>query len=249
MVFDLNWTVRRDEFVIIRRARVCPKWNPSVTSIIRNLVPFFFFPSLMSCTAESKPPEKPPEELTHTVPNEPANQETPTRVLEKLHVAILAKDRVKFMECYQVPLNGGKFLYYFFDMWTAKYGFLAAIEAAYGSEGLAYFTDPRTAKEPGMFILTSPPLHSPWWESESIRVRVNGDDAAYLDPFYLYRELTMARNNGVWRIHPLIPPNAEWEIQYGMLIEAMRLCSNDIGKPGVSLDDIRRKLGGLLPNI
>ena len=214
-----------------------------MTNAVREFLPILLLPLLMSCGAESYSSKQELNGAARTISGHPVGQETPTKVLEKLHFAILNKDRARFMECYQVPPNGEVFLKYFFDMWTAKFDFLAAIEVGYGSDGLAYFTDLRTAKEPGMIILVSPPLHSPWWESERIRMRVDDNEVTYRDPFF-FAELKMTRVSGVWRITPFIPKNVDWEIRYEeMAVESMRVCSDDIGKPGVSLDDIRRRLG------
>ena len=125
-------------------------------------------------------------------------------MLKKLHFAILNKDHDKFMECYQIPANAETkaYLEEMYTCFVTEYDFVAAIEKAYGPEGVVHFTD--LAGEAGMITFRPPPLHSPWWESKLISIRVNGDEAKYNDP-YVCEEMTMAKVGGAWKLNPFYP--------------------------------------------
>ena len=145
------------------------------------------------------------------------------------------------MECYQIPANAETkaYLEEMYTCFVTEYDFVAAIEKAYSPE-VVHFTD--LAGEAGMITFRPPPLHSPWWESKLISIRVNGDEAKYNDP-YVCEEMALAKVGGAWKLNPFIPEDIAKDMMSEELLAAARACMSDIGKPGVTIDDIRRKLG------
>ncbi len=180
------------------------------------------------------------------MPHELKDQDSPTAVLQKVHFAILNRDRNKFIECYHIPPNGDAYLDVVFGSLVAQCGFVAAIEKAYGPEGLAYFQDVTTGKA-GMYMVAPPPPNSRWWETEMVRIRVKGNEAKYIDP-YFHREQQMVRKCDVWRISLELPEPDSVALAteyHKMLARILSDCMPDIGKAGVTIDDIRWKLGKL----
>jgi hypothetical protein len=203
---------------------------------------------MISCSDRAKLPDQQLNGENSAMPHEPTDQNSPAEVLKKVHFAILNKDRGRYMECYRVPPDGQTIIEAFYTGWVAQYDFVAAIENAYGPKGLAYFQDIRTMKKAGMHNLVLPPLHSPWWESEQVEIRISGNEARYNDP-YFSREWRMVRTGDVWRIDlrlSELTDSPEWERRcVVMFTEVLRACKPEIGKPGVTIDDIRLKLGKL----
>ena len=128
-----------------------------------------------------------------------------------------------------------------------EYEFVGALEKAYGKEGRAYFQDITTAKR-GMYIFAPSPVGSEWWRSEIVgRVRVDGNKGRCYDPV-LHRECAMIRSGSAWQICLELGDSAAcaWDIGYcNMIAGVARKCMPEIGKLGVTIDDIRLKLGDL----
>jgi hypothetical protein len=210
------------------------------------LVMLAFFPSLLSCSDDARLPEGRRNERGQTTPREPTDQDSPAGVLKKYHFAILNKDRSKFVECYRIQRKSDEYLDAILGSLAAQSRFVAAIEKAYGQDGLADFQDVTTAKA-GMYIVCPPPPNSRWWEAETANIRVNVDEAKYIDP-YSHREQRMTRSGNVWRINLELPePDsiASATDYHKMLAEILSACMPDVGKPGVTIDVIRLKLGKL----
>ena len=149
---------------------------------------------MISCSDRAKLPDQRPDGENSAMPHEPTDQNSPAEVLRKVHLAILNKDRGRYIECYRVPPDGHAIIEAFYTGWVAQYDFVVAIENAYGPTGLAYFQDIRTMRTAGMYTLVLPPLHSPWWESEQIGIRITGNEARYNDPI-----LQQGMENGSYR--------------------------------------------------
>jgi hypothetical protein len=162
-------------------------------------------------------------------------------------LALWNKDRERFLECYHVPPNGETFLNAEFDALAIVCEFVSTIKRAYGQDGLAYFQDITTAKA-GMLTFIIPNVESPWWKSKVIgSIRIDGNEARCYDPV-LGLECGMTRTGSAWQINLEVPSSAActWKIGYcKMMVEVLGKCMPEIGKPGVTIDDIRSKLGKL----
>lgn len=222
----------------------------------KNIVPFFrtaknsifsiilfAISSSVGCRPNVDMPEQPRNERKQVISRAPTDQGSPAELLRKLHSAIVGNDYDKFRECHNVPQSSAAIFDAIFACLVAQSRFVAAIEKAYGQEGLNQYWDITTAKA-GMYIVAPPRPASRWWEAEDFSLRIEAGQARFVDP-YCRRERTMSCTDGIWRIDFEAPDPKVRAADYQMLADILLTCSADIGKPGVTIDDIRSKTGRL----
>lgn len=167
---------------------------------------------------------------------------SPQALLERLHFALIKGDHSEFARCYMHSEQHKRFLDSVCDVVSSQYEFTDRIEKSYGSDGLAYFSNIRTAK-PGMIIMCR--LRAGWWESANIRLDKGGKQATY-DDWYLGQQGHMNFFNGAWHICLSSKDYTDWDIDVNTIMcNVNRTCMAYIGKPGVTIDDIRYRLGEL----
>jgi hypothetical protein len=173
------------------------------------------------------------------------DQKTPALVLKKVHLATLHADREAFAACYRCPKGAETLLERYCDLQAERYKFLLQVEKAYGSEGFARFVDFRTMKAPGMTNINAPPLHESWWDKVEFKVR--GNEAEYGDPTTgLFAKRQMVCDGNVWRIKFDLPEPFDVQVKlFDSLIAALRIIEPSIGRPGITIDDLRLQLGQL----
>jgi hypothetical protein len=190
-----------------------------------------------------EPLHNPQQSGTKQVCNAPTHQDSPRAVLEKMHKALLAKDKAAFADCFYAPGDLATFVAAHFEGCIVACDFTRKLQQTYGPDGVQRFEDFYSARA-GMVFFRRPPLDKPWWED--IRFEVNGDRAEFYDPFAGYnRYLVCIR--GCWRID-VSEYSGRVDREVANQRQARReleACMADIGKPGVSVDDLRRKLGAL----
>lgn len=207
---------------------------------------FLLLVSMASCKKEDQKYKSPIDIVKGEMPHQAEDQNTPEAVLRKIHYAVLNNNRKQFRKCYRIPSGGEAYLDAIFDDFVAQYKLVEAIKKAYGKEGMAYYKDVRTCKEVGMYTFLPPPIDKPWWEHKDVGIQNKGDGVCYYDP-YLNKECKMTRADGVWCVVLVLPKYASWEAEcHKMLTKTIYACLPDVGKSGVTIDDIRRKTGKLV---
>jgi len=174
-----------------------------------------------------------------------SDQDSPVALLEKMHFAILRNDHKAFVECYRFPEGAEALLGRCCDLLSERYIFVGKVEDAYGKEEVARFVDFRTMRMPGMVTISAPPLHERWWEK--VEIKISGDQAKFTDPTAgLFSNRKMVRSNNIWRVEFDLPqPYDDCARTFGVLLDVLKTVEPEIGQPGVTIDDLRLKLGQL----
>jgi len=179
-----------------------------------------------------------------SVQEQQTSQGSPRAVVKKMYHAAIDADKDRFIECFRSPDVYREFLDEYYGDMVACFKMKEAIRQAYGAEGVSYFEDFTTINA-GDIVFRLPPSDkaSRWWED--LQCQVDGDEAVCGDPYQRER-LTLVREEGVWRIEL---PRYVTTQQYVSIARKGRIATEKtlplVGKPGVTIDDIRRKMGEL----
>jgi len=171
-----------------------------------------------------------------------SGQDSPPAVLKKMYYAAMDKDKQAFLECFYSPAEYEGFLDMWYEQLAAKADLIRAIDQAYGPEGVKRFKDGRSAQA-GWVFFAWPPLDKeiPWWEE--VEYEVSGH-IAWCKDLWSWQTWKMVEENGVWRMELSAFPEIDARTIYGWpAVRAFRKCTKQVGKPGVTVDDIRRMLG------
>jgi hypothetical protein len=179
-------------------------------------------------------------------------QDTPALMLRKMYAAAMASDKKRFLECFYMPkkypayLDAGvrdrhaRFLDDCFTVMVKRFAFKKALQKVYGADGILRFESP--VGEYGMGIFRTPPLDGSdaWLRDVTWRV-TDRHEASCDDPYG--PQLSCRETDGSWQIDFTLE---DFDAQGNAVRESARgldECIRDIGKAGISVDDIRRKLG------
>jgi hypothetical protein len=171
----------------------------------------------------------------------PDGQDTPQAVIRKMYHAVRDGDREKFLECHTLESGGREVFDQFFETRVATYEFATAVEKAYGTDAVERLGDFRSAGE-DMAVILMPPLDLNWLDK--IEVTVDGDHATYRNPWER-TAYKLVQTGDCWRItRPDLTQDAKSQIAGLMKVRnAVRDCMHLVGRPGVSVDDLRREVG------
>lgn len=170
------------------------------------------------------------------------DEEQLKRVVETMHKAVMHEDLNLFLRCYPADERYRPLQREIFRNLVLCYRFQDALLKAYGKEGLDDFTDLRTLKRGMGFFPSLPPTDEPWWED--LEFSIDGSAASCYDPWKRDTK-HFVRNNGQWFIDlSKLVPRPEDDIRLARTLNSgYEATLPEIGKPGVTVDDIRRKLG------
>lgn len=186
-------------------------------------------------TVETSAVENTPERIPSL-----ADRDGPVAVMKKKYFALMDRDKKAFLECF-APSTPADFLEAYYDASAEAFAFKRSVYKAYGNEGVERFES--FVGDAGMVAFRLPPLdgNDRWWEK--VEVRIMDDDRVLCDDPYEMDRFCMVRKDGVWRIDLSSRKLAHEVERQRTFKRSLEECALDIGKPGVTVDDLRRKLG------
>lgn len=163
-------------------------------------------------------------------------------LLRRMHEAVVSENLDQFLSCYDDRERYRPLQRELFRNMALCYKFQAALLTAYGEDGLNRFTDARSAKPGMVFFPPLPPANEPWWEE--LEFTIEESEAFYYDP-WKGATIRLVRENGVWLLDLSdLTSTPEDDLPLARLLNrAYEQTLPEIGMPGVTVDDIRRKLG------
>ena len=172
------------------------------------------------------------------------DQESPQTVCRKMYHSAMDANQSAFAECFHDSQKYRDFVIADFGMLCEYFCFKRALRDHYGDEAVDYFENRATMKEPGAANFKIPPLdrESLWWEK--LECTIEGKSAKCYDP-YTKQVWNLIQSDGVWQID-LSTVKSDMS-RLTRMLNALKAGAEktraSIGKPGVSIDDIRRILG------